>query len=96
MAITLRINEVNNKSGNLKNLNFAIPDSMMAITTQNKDILIANTKTENNIALTFNETAIPKGKNTLAPIDINIKSFIADAHSKSASRFPEYSIIIAS
>lgn len=92
----LKIKDVNNKSGSLKNLNLAILDSKTATNMLSTRIFTAN----NNKAIRISDKpfvkASPHGKNKFAPKERKIRNLFADAHSISANLFPEYSRIIAS
>lgn len=96
MAITLRINEVIKRSGNLKNLNLAAVDSKIVIIRENNNIFTRKDATPITKAFQLIFWAIPKGKNKLEPKAIKIISLFAEDHSINANLFPEYSNIIAS
>ena len=92
----LKINEVNKRSGNLKNLNLAIQDSKTATNMLNIRIFMANKNRAIRMSASPAVRAIPHGKNKFDPNDRKIRNLFADAHSISANLFPEYSRIIAS
>jgi len=83
MATTLKINEIIKRSGNRKNLNLAIVDSIKPTAKQKAKIIIGI-------------KAKPKLKNKFAPKKQKIKNLLKDAHSIKANLFPEYSRIIDS
>lgn len=88
--------EVNNKSGNLKNLNLGMLDSITATMAAKTKTLAKRMRIAEATAAAFKEFAIPHGKNRFAPIMKNIISLPDEAHSIRANLFPEYSRIIAS
>ena len=96
IAMTLKINDVNNKSGSLKNRNLAMLDSKMATNTLNIRIFTRNKNRANMVFVGFSDNDIPQGKNKFAPKARNMKNLFAAVHSISANLFPEYSKIIAS
>ena len=96
MAIMLRIKEKSSKSGRRKRRSLAMLDSMTAMTMQKINAFAKKIESPNIMADKLKDWAIPQGKNRLEPRVIKISNLLADAHSISASRFPEYSIIIAS
>ena len=95
-AITPKINPVNNKSGSLNNLSFAVLDSITAIAI----IRISTFRITRPKAIksedVFKSVARPQGKNRFEPSKTKNMNLFALAHSISASLFPEYSKIIAS
>ena len=96
MAIMLKIKEKSSKSGSRKRRSLAMPDSMTAMARQKIKAFAKKTKIPNIMADRLKDWAIPQGKNRLEPIVMKISNLLADAHSIRASRFPEYSIIMAS
>ena len=92
----LKMNEISNKSGSLKNLNLAMVDSMVAMTPQKIKAFIMKKAIPEIAAHKLKELAMPHGKNKLDPKAIKIANLLAAAHSISASFLPEYSNIIAS
>ncbi len=92
----LKINDVNNKSGSLKNLNLTIVDSRTATNTLNARIFARNKIKASGTSPRRPDDDIPQGKNIFAPNARKIKNLFAAAHSISASLFPEYSRTIAS
>ena len=96
MAITLKINEVNNKSGNRKNRNLAMLDSSTATNKQKASTFMKNKTIASERSVKFAADDIPQGKNKFAPKAIKMRNLLAAAHSISANLLPEYSKIIAS
>lgn len=96
MAITLKINELNNKSGNRKNRNLAMLDSSTATNKQKASTFIKNRTMASAISDKSTDDDIPHGKNRFAPKATKIRNLLAAAHSISANLLPEYSKIIAS
>ncbi len=92
----LKINDVNNKSGSLKNRNLTIVDSRTATNTLNARIFAKNNTKASGTSPRRPDGDIPQGKKRFAPNARKIKNLFADAHSISASFFPEYSKTIAS
>ncbi len=92
----LRIDEVNKRSGSLKNLSFEVVDSITAIAKHKNNAFKIKATIPIVISKNPSEFAMPKGKNKDDPKAINIISLFADAHSIRASLLPEYSKIIAS
>ena len=96
MAITLKINELNNKSGNRKNRNLAMLDSSIATNKQKTNTFIKKITIASETPIKFVDDDIPQGKNKFAPKARKIRNLLAAAHSISANLLPEYSKIIAS